>query len=74
MKRAITQEEYEDYHIVCVGGGSVDEAISRLLESIRSWLKDGWLLQGGVSLTVVKYANSNAYTICQAVVKVKEDA
>lgn len=64
----------EDYHIVCVGGENAAEAASNLSKSIPSWIKDGWLLQGGVSLTVVKYANSNAYTICQAVVKVKEDA
>ena len=62
-----------DYKVVFGISETFDDALDNLEGEVNEYLKKGWKLQGGVSLSqvsdVAKYNEYKYYTLCQAIVK-----
>ena len=41
----------KEYHVVC------EDDIDDLIENVQYFLDDGWCLQGGVSLSILRYSD-----------------
>ena len=58
------------YKIVWSKGHSKTECIEVLERKVQEFLNDGWMLQGGVSISTEKNAyDLVSYNACQALVK-----
>lgn len=63
-----------EYKIVKIIVTTKDDALSKLEQEVNSWLKQGWELQGGVSIYPLNY-NSNRqhlFALLQTMIKEKE--
>lgn len=49
---------------------NLDKAIQALTESMKPYMRTGWIPQGGISVAVEKDGENSCYTVIQAIVKV----